>query len=473
MKTKIILASSITLMALSFSACSDSSDSESSAPIIDGGTTSINLDLNQTVCDIPVTGDSKWIVTPMEKYNWCQVLDFTGTGKGTASVSIDDNLGSSARTAVFKVANADDLSKYSTYAIKQSNLASIGTNSNDDAARLASRGLGHTLSYADSTLHVSGNTVFSLTKIQRAITNGKLSLDDDYYQSTKNNNLTLNFYNYDSIEAKKDTLGVRLAIDVNFYKFKINVTGKYHSQEQSDKNHLYYSFGFNYPYEVSTIDALSLAACAANDPNAAHYFYSAGFLEVYERVLSCIDSKDSIELRNALEDIYVNYGALIITGVQLGGSYMMNLTLDRQAISDTTTINGTANLKMAFTGIGIEGNVAAGYLKRGFELLNNCKYEVETKGGDLNKALDIATYLQSEDVSNMVKSSKVSDSKLLELEKLFAASIDKNNAPAISYDVRPIWLAFPLKYRSAVKQYMQKRIAADSHFPASLSSKLN
>lgn len=427
--------------------CSD--DENITAPRLSLDETSAVLGRDQVKATFRLNATSAWSAEKPADAKWLSLREKEGTGNSTLTFFVDDNWSGSERSADITVRATADPEKKVVYTVRQSTLSDLPENNDVSADRgqemtFSSKGLGQTLSMA--TGKISGEAVVSLAKLKDCIERGaakpEVYLQDTYPE------IKISGAEYDSILTKTDTLGVKLNLHVQYSKFSFDIGGAYKSAEHNDAAHSYYNFGFTADNSSASLGAATLAALGSTQD-----IFSEGFKEAIDWYKDCATDAERDEALEYIDDVF---GPFFVSGVTLGGEFMLNLTVDNQAIDESLHIDGKAKLGITLGMGSVDADVEAVYEKDGIEMLYNSDFRLEATGGDVNKALDVLAYLNSGNHTGDTSgtgASGIRKDEIVRLEQQYAASITPDNSVVTAYTVTPIWHLIPMRYMNYAKRW--------------------
>lgn len=269
----------------------------------------------------------------------------------------------------------------------------------------------------------------------------------------------------DSVETKKDSLGVALSFDINYATFKLNIGGAYCGDESKNYYTTEYKYGASYSIANTYTDMASLIALY-NNSNASNIsaeeqgwyqcLFSPGFIYAKEAVEEAYESNSQEELNDAIEELVNQYGAAIVSGCDLGGSMSLWMKYDRDSIAEILHVD-TAHIRLAIeTGLlRIKAGVEVGYKKEGITLLENSAFKYHMAGGEKAAQDAVASILST---TRKKGDSNVYDA-LHDKIDTWIASLNGHNSETLSYtrlNIYPIWYFFKGKVRSSVKSWIKQ-----------------
>ena len=395
-----------------FTACSDDNvDSPSYSFDVDTKTQTegITSEIDGTVATFDIASNSDWKVSvPADAASWLDVYDTVGTGNRTISVYVEPMFGSSeGRSAKIRCYSASSNSeKY--ISVSQKPTYNGETVANDVASMkkvlLASQnGLGFGYSLNGDILYTPALRVSM--GLKRLIEKNE---DYDYlYSYRKYNKVAGESTQLDSVEVKKDSVGVSFAFDVSYAMFKLHIGGKYHGKEDKKSLTQTYNYAGKYNIARATLNVPEIVAMWRRAKN--------GIKDDEDDEIDCtaqkkkllsvdlanlIDSitaaKDSASFANSVTTLVNHYGIGIIAEVELGSKLNLSMKFKRDSLAEVMGVD-TAKIKTAIEGglfqVGL--NVGVDYQSDAKRIFENCAYTYEIEGGRLDEARALDSALSS------------------------------------------------------------------------------
>lgn len=380
-----------------FASCSDDKVETSTIDLdnkvlTDGITTEIDGDC----VTLDVTSNSKWTITVDADSAWIGVSDSVGNGNKTVAVFIDPMFGSSTsrkaklllRTAdVEKVVNVEQKPTYEGQAV-----------ANDDESTqmlliASNKGLGCGFSFSGKKMQ----TILNDGALRKLINKGTGEFDylakSDTYSSLEGNGARI-----DSVERKKDKLGVSVQLDISYASFKMTVGGKYHGDET--KNHLKETYNYAGKFNIASASVQMPDIIALyNDAKAGTGDYDKETLSIMKGLLS-IDfgnkikainnyyaNNDTVNAHTALKALIGKYGFGIITSAELGAMLEMSMKFDLDSLHEDMGID-SAKLQAGVQNVlSFGANASMDYQNIYTKVFDNSAYSYSIKGGDSKEAL--------------------------------------------------------------------------------------
>lgn len=454
---------------LGITACSESEDVqlEVSGELEDGAILS-EIDGKFEILRIHTNGS--WTIDiPEDASHWVYIAKKSGHGDSNIPVSIDANFGSAeGRSTIITITSGDVIHKIPVLQHPTYNGEAVP---NDDAQHIriaATKGIG--LGINLNTLTTNNNYVIDLNAIKSL-----QKLNSDRYASL----FTYNIWNkafaegaiIDSVDTKKDSLGVALSFDINYGDFKMNIGGAYHGDETKSHYQTEYKYGATYNIANASTDIASLIAYynKASDDNSVdndkseetqnmQYLLSAGFIDAKTELEEIFESPDydSADLDDAIEDLVGTFGPAVVSGCNLGASMSLWMKYNLDSIADILNID-TAHVKLAVNSglLSVGANVEVSYKKEGLKVLENSRFKFNIAGGAkvsqdvVANALSVKRQNGDEDIVYAGLQQNITD---------WIASLDANKPETLTHtklQIYPIWFFFKGKLRNAVKTWIK------------------
>ncbi len=389
-----------------FTACSDDK--------VDSTTLNVDKNLSQNgitseidgACKtFDVSSNSDWTLSIIDADStWIGVSDSVGHGNKTVAVYIDPMFGSSrGRTAKLRLRSGN---VEQVINVEQTPTYNGETVANDDentqALMIAStKGLGFGYSLNGRKLQ----TVLNAGALKLLMDNGNGMYDylntGDVYGSLQTTGASV-----DSVERKKDTLGVSIYMDLSYAAFKLHIGGRYHGNESKANLHEAYNYASKFNVASSTLqmpDILSIYNDAKtstdDDDNTLKYkkgLMSPGFFSLIKSIENLYAKNDTVKAHAALNKLVSSYGIGVITEAELGAKIEVQLKFDLDSIAESMGIDSAklqAGLKTQVSQFGLNGE--ATYQKYTEIAFNNSAYDYKIEGGSTKAAMDLDALLSS------------------------------------------------------------------------------
>lgn len=448
-------------MFLSVTSCDDSDDMslEVGKTELEKG---ISTDLDGGYYKISVKAKGDWKASLPESCDWAVVMNENGTDNGEVEVYIESNYTGDNRNTQLTVSNGEQEYKVN---LKQDNtLGGMPVNNDETDCYFinvaSSKGLG--MGY-DLDKFKAKSAVVNLKAIQ------KLMEEDDVtyygmYVSNPRSELVAKDVNIDSIETKKDSLGVRLSLTVAYGTFKLGIEGGYHGTEDRITNAKRFRTAANYPTLETMIDYSSVVAnyydaIAKEATDYRKSLLTPGFVRKSKAITDALGSStvanynENSKLVAAVKNLIDTYGPAVTVGSEMGGMFALEFEYDSIYTKEEMGLD-SAKLKLA-VGVGLfslDADVAASYIKTASDVLQKSVCSCLIKGGAqegqsaIYKTFKDQAYTSLNDaVAGWVKGLTTNDNK------------STNNAEVIEVQYEPIWTFLEGEVADIVRDYVTKR----------------
>lgn len=394
-------------------------------------TNGIATDLGGGVFASIVSGDGVLTVEIPETGAWVS-YDESKAEKGDLTLIVEENFTGIDRSTTVKISGGG--TSYDI-PVKQSSTMDGEDATNDEAsfanvAKNKGLGFGYNIKEFKKT-----NTVFNMKRIQYKQENDESGEVGDLILEDVNNELKSQSAQVDSIENKKDTLGVSLACDISYGLFKFGISGKYESAEKRYTATKEYNVGAKVPALTSTLDCNSILELSKEDEK----LLSLGFRSLrsnIEKLAGESKTADDATMKECLQKLCDSYGAMFVSGSTLGGLLALHVETDSIYCKEKMAVD-TAKVTAAISAglLKIDAGVEVSYEKESVEILNHSNVSLEIKGGDATKygsliCANLGRDTQSEMVNEWIQTINLSDNN------------KENNTEVVSLDLRPIWTLF-------------------------------
>ncbi|TWJ18580.1 all-beta uncharacterized protein [Bacteroides zoogleoformans] len=427
----------------------------------------IEAEIDGKITTLNISSNDNWTIdVPKDASHWVYVPVKSGQGDQNVPVNIDANFGSSAGRSTTLTITAGNIVK--KVAVTQVPTYNGQTVSNDGEAAdyikiAATKGVGMGLNLGRLTTKNNVINLKALNKLQQ-LNNAEYSA---YFTYNKQAKAGAQGAVIDSVDTKKDSLGVALSFDINYGDFKLNIGGAYHGDESKNHYKTEYRYGATYNIASTSADVPSLIALyndasASKDPADSEQLLkrsllTPGFIDAKKTVEEAQTKNNNDDFNNAMEDLVDEYGPVVISGCDLGGSVSLWMKYNRDSIAeimhvDTAHVNAAVNIGL----LQIEGKVEVGYKKEGIKIFESSAFKYNIAGGAKVAQDNVSSALS-------IKRKKGDNDKvyndLHDKMDAWIASLDANNPATLSYTrlkIYPIWYFFQGKVRSAVKAWIKK-----------------
>lgn len=427
----------IAIAAVSFTACSDS-DSDAILSVDPSVSEGIVAELDGGFYQIPVTADKDWTVRLEDGCDWASLMDVKGKGSGSIEVCVDANYTGFGRKTNVLISSGD---KTVVVPISQ---RTPDTNDGDYYNIAGNKGLG--FGFDMSTFSNGQMQVFNLKAINKL-----MEQDDIMYDGMYNADVVHNYFadevNVDSIEDKKDSLGIELRFNINYGLFHLGVKAKYVGKEERKTNSKRYKVTQSLPMLKASISYNEIMGhyrdwvdegCPKKLDDGKTNDYRGNLLQNgFRKKLNELEqSQSESDMMQAAQDFYSSLGPALIARTTLGGSVAMQLYVDSVYFKEVMALD-TAHVDVAFKSglFSLDAEVNVGYKKEATEHLKHSVCEADIHGGsgptsnDLYAAFKAKQYEKLDTLFHNWTNSLVLDDNR-----------DLNTTSIIDVDLVPIWV---------------------------------
>lgn len=428
-------------------------------------TEGIEAEIDGKVATLNISSNDNWTIdVPKDASRWVYVPVKSGKGNQNVPVSIDANFGSSAGRSTTITITAGNI-------VKKVAITQVPTYNGEPVANdgevvnyitiAATKGVGLGLNLRNLR---SKSNVINLNAIKELIKINQ-SKYENYFTYDIHPVTVAQGAVIDSVETKKDSLGIGLSFDINYGDFKLNIGGAYHGDESKDHYKTEYKCGATYTVASVSMDVPSLVAsyndaslgASSDEQYWQRCLLSSGFRGVKEAVENAYAENDEECFDEAMEELLDQYGPVVISGCDLGSSMSLWMKYDRDSTKETMGVD-TAHVKIAVTAglLKVGAGVEVGYKKESIRVLENSYFKYHMSGGSKNTQDAVGSILSTE----RKKGDKdVVYNELHDKIDAWISSLNADNPATLSYTrmkIYPIWYFFKdIKVRSAVKKWIK------------------
>ncbi len=455
------MALTVLCMPAAFTSCSD--DDFTTQLEVDDNliATGISAEIDGLVTTLGITSNDSWTITvPEEAEEWLYLPTTSGSGNDKVLVNIDANFGSAESRSTTLTIKAGDQTR--EVAVVQRPTYQGEAVANDDAAIeyttiAANKGIG--MGYDLSKFSPKRKTVVNLGAVKELL---KADADEYGYLFTYDASASAQAEGsvIDSVETKKDSLGVALSFDISYGKFKMHIGGAYHGDESKTSLTDEYNYAATYNVATASTDIPSIVALYEDAENAPsdkekglwRSLLSKGFRDAKNKVEK---ATDSIAISKAIRDLVNGYGLAVVSECRLGGDIALQMKYDVDSVADILHVD-TATVKAAVDSglLKLSAGVEVSYQKDAITVLRNSAYRFNISGGSKETQDDVSVALSS------IRSDG-DDADLTVHDKISAwiRSINADESTTLSYTrltVTPIWEFFGGDESEAVREWIKK-----------------
>ena len=209
---------------------------------------------------------------------------------------------------------------------------------------------------------------------------------------------------------------------------------------------------------------------------------SVGFKSSYQDVIESFEDGDDELFEEAVNEMLMMYGPVIITDANLGGSLGISMRYDSLKVENKYTVGGKASGKLELGALTVGASADVKYSRSGLDIWKEIHHSIDCTGGSQEAVRELTSLLkQNEPDPEAVNAAMTmwveSICSLADNQKdANSVTIDgrdgtkKDNTALVSFDYKPIWTIFPLSVSKKMKPivincYKGKKILVDlSHF---------
>jgi hypothetical protein len=430
----------------------------------------LSINLKGGIYTLDVKSNDNWTVSLPEDCDWITLVTESGQGNGKITIAIEDNFTGVTRSAYLTLSHdGEDVD----FLIKQDDtLDGVAVNDLAYKQLILNKNLGYGCNLAEfyndpSTyqLKATTNGVVNISALEEYINQNPMQ--SGMVVSTPITDVNMEEAITDSVEHKKDSLGVSLDLDIAYGLFKFGVHGSYHSSETMSTSYDAIQVAANYPTFEASIGESDIIAtynkwvkASRPDDDIREALYNPGFVSKLEKLESAVASTSTNRQSNinrACKNILDTYGTGVIVKTRLGGLAAMLLEASKFEIADTMRID-TAYVTVAITSgaFSLDGKVEVSYQKLANSVINDHKFALEFRGGSteaINRVLSLAK-------STVFENDDWHDAVVSWAESISNGTDDKGtgaNAEMISATMVPIWEFFDGDAQDALIDYILKK----------------
>lgn len=454
-----------TLIVLGFASCSDStftSQLEIGGNVLTDGVVS---EIDGKLTSIDITSNDSWTIdVPSSASKWIGVSATSGKGNSRVFINIDPNFGSSEGRSATLTVKAGDVVRNINVSQIPSYQGEPLTNDLENPIEIAAlKGVG--LGFNLNTLRTLKSNVININAIKKLKELDPIKYGGWFEYNTEAETKAQGAV-VDSVETKKDSLGISLSFDINYGKFKLNIGGAYHGDETKEHYKDEYLYGGKYKAAdtriiiADVIASYNKAMTTEIDENAdektkeelalRRMLLTEGFVEAKSMVEEAEKENDNEELEYAIDELISTYGTVIISGCDLGGQLSLQMKYDFDSMKELLHVD-SAHVTMSIqTGLlKIGGNVEVGYKNDGLTILNNSAFKYSISGGSAPAQNSLSSVLSAQRSKDDNVYASLHDKR-----DAWISSIKSDDPSTLSYtrlEFHPIWQFFN-------KRSLQKKV---------------
>jgi hypothetical protein len=320
-----------------------------------------------------------------------------------------------------------------------------------------------------------------------AVTQNYDNLNHTVINSVKNSEVNVSVCQVDSIEQKRDSLGVSLSFNVTYNSFKVGLSGKYVGAESRTDQMVHLGTAGNYEFLRATASVVGAAdeyaeyladkemtPNGSNVPNSwRRNLFSNTFLNKVATISKYANDSSTTgkkRLNSAILALINTFGTGIITNVSLGGSVALDMYYDSTQVSELMAIEKaklTIGYKDAIGTTDVSADLEATYEKESVDMLTHSQFLLNVRGGDQQKASAIENALHLISLSNDVSKNTAQFRETNTALVAWVNSLSNDNVVVLSCDCLPIWTcvsAIDDEAGFAVMDYLQERYPDSRYF---------
>ncbi len=460
------MALTVLCMPAAFTSCSD--DNFTTQLEVDDNliATGISAEIDGLVTTLGITSNDSWTITvPEEAEEWLYLPTTSGSGNDKVLVNIDANFGSAESRSTTLTIKAGDQTR--EVAVVQRPTYQGEAVANDDAAIeyttiAANKGIG--MGYDLSKFSPTRKAVVNLGAVKRLL---EADADEYGYLFTYDASASAQAEGsvIDSVETKKDSLGVALSFDISYGKFKMHIGGAYHGDESKTSLTDEYNYAATYNVATASTDIPSIVALCEDAKNAPSddekklwlSLLSKGFRDAKKKVEKAYaqQTPDSIATSEAISNLVNTYGLAVVSECRLGGDIALQMKYDVDSVADILHVD-TATVKAAVDRglLKLSAGVEVSYQKEAITVLRNSAYRFNISGGSKETQDGV-----SEALSSIRSDGDDADLTVHDKISAWIRSINADKKETLSYTrltVTPIWEFFGGDKSEAVREWIKK-----------------
>ena len=412
----------------------------------------LDIDIDGGFYNIPIKSDFAWTASLPEDCDWAGLSRRRGDGTATLCICFDPNYTEPERSTILSISNGESVHEI---VLKQRT-----NDQNSDYYNLAnSKGLGWGYDPVTMKIKRSG-AVLCLDAMDLL-----KSTNSNMFVSNKLSILDALECSVDSVEKKKDTLGVRLHVDISYMNFSLGLSGAYVSGEKRNTKMKRYKTAVAYPTleaRVSYADAIAhyYDWCEEKNPQENDFrghLLTNGFAKRVQNLITACNAQtpNDTDVRKKAKEIIDKYGPAVVVNTQMGGSLSLLLYVDSTYTEEKWGIDtAVVSAKISNTIGGffsLDANVAASYRNSATEIFTNSNCTCLINGGKRDDMANIYACFQEKRFDEL--NSEIGN-WIANISTYTTDNDSTNLAELISVDIVPIWcFVEDTKARSVLRSY--------------------
>lgn len=468
---RLIVAKSVSIALFCcsfFASCSDSDNVASGIePVVTDN--KITAEMRGGYYDVQLVGEGSWTASAVgDDDDWLTVNTPEGNGSGSIELFVEPNYSGIDRSAELQIISGE---KKTSLKILQEATLDGHAPGNDE----------NVFNFIDAVYNKGLGCGYNVLKGKAAssIVNRKplkflLESDeiyDELYTEANYGHDSIYVNTLDSIESKKDSLGVKASIEIAYSIFKLGISGAYEMGEDRKTKNVENHLSAKIPVLKAKMDLGNIMTLPDKEfedkklSEKSQNIISSCFKKKRDALVEYCKDKETVDLKDATlkelcRDIVDNYGHAITVETTLGGLFYMNYAYDsiqckeylgvKEAKVSVQVGDSSSVLSKGFY-VGVD--VEASYQKSAEEFLKTLAIGIQILGGEV-KARNALT--------SAYQNYKDKYGEINDLINKWVATIDKDYAEVVSMELRPIWVLIDnVKAKEALRQYVLSVVTAD------------
>lgn len=394
--------------------------------------------------------------------DWLTVVSDEGKGNTPVKVFVEANFDGAPRSAKISIQNG---SRHEEVTVMQE--YPMTANGSDFMDKNFTKGLGH--GYDITKMEKLPAMIINMKAIENLRDHDTSGQSRYLYQEDDPGSPTLTEARHDSIENKKDTLGIHAELQIQYSLFKFSAKADFDMHEKRLSNTKEIGRTAHWTKLNSAIDFVALTGM--------YYDYKEGDTEFLEDIDDGTDYRRTIFIKRfakAVDEIEAlceqdkdatskikqfvgNYGQAIATATEMGGVYDLHFTYDSLAMKEALGVK-EAEVALSITAglFKLDAGVKVTYQKEAETLAENSYITCFVKGGDGNDVGKLITAFKQYATSPLNQSNyDALDAAREQWCNGITVSGERTTADIIGVGLTPIWQVFKSeKAANAVKKYI-------------------
>ena len=462
---QVAMSAALVLLAtVGFTACSEKDNVVESAFMVDNEIVAngINTDVRGGYYYVTVTGNGAWTATLSEDEDWLYVSESTGQGNGKVEVFIEANYTGFDRNTTLTITCNDNVVPI-TITQSAGIDGPMGYSTNYFYA-IMKKGLGKGYNITRENDDITKNFMSTLVNTN-PLKNIAETADDDLYTEQERNKTDMEVHIKDSLQQKKDTLGIKAYMSIDYNRIKFNIGAKFSMHENLNVTDRNSEIHASFPLWQGDLNINAICSYQYNSGNFKSYnarthlpeyntnYLNSGFLNARDTLVSYCSinniseyNSSDAKLKLLCSNIVQRYGHGVIVGSTLGGSidivYNYSSVECEEALQvDSAHVSFAIDQTIPGQGLKISINAEATYQKKSWDYFRTMDLDYTIYGGDTKDHIAIQNIL-----ADSTKTKDDLDKELTNwLNSLYISTYDEDkdnqttNAEVISLSISPIW----------------------------------